>query len=840
MIAVTGSAAAAERQLERMKDVARLPGLGFREAIQGSIRLQAVGISAQNAERYLKAFGNAVATTGGGKNELDRITTQLGQLAAKGKALAQDIRPIIEAAPAVGKAMRDAFGTVDTEAIQKSGITMSDFLNRLVTQLEKLPPVTGGAKNAFENLTDSMYRARVAIGDALLPSVVPLIEGLAKILEKVKSVNPETVRWALAIAGVAAVAGPLVLVISSVTTAVTALSTAIGFGLLPAIVLGGPVVIALGVISALFVKNKLDALAAAAATEQYRSSLIGLSKDQLIQERFKQTEALSRAREEQERLRTTGGAFIRRSVNPRANLSASAPTFVPTAEMQDAVEAANSAWAHLRALQRQEELLKATTVSVNSTPLDLGGGKAHADRLAGTLDRVNDELREFLELSRFEGVTLPEQLPAAFSEQLTLTQRLGDQVDRLSDGLNKLGARAPQGAINMLANLRAQLSSSREELVRMSAQWNALWARAIAPGIIQVPVVASAPATQRSGIARGVEESLGLGAAGTGSMLGDLGRNASLTTRALSALQEGATQLGRTFGASLANMAGRAGEFAGNVVSGARAAMKAGKSFAAAVPAAAGVAAALEIVGGFLSALQPVLDAVTLPLRMLGEILSLLIIPVMRILFPVFKVVAIVASYLGETVAKVVGAILNAIGGFIKAIGKLINAITPFANPGNPLVRAGQAMQNTAQQFRSAADEMAKKRKELEHLSFDDALKRTSNAANRLSESMSNAVEGFKILRYRFAATDGVNRPPTPSTPAPPATIPTGTGGGTGTGTTPGGGSGPFQPVTNTFNITVDGNQYGLRDLIQDIQRYALAVPEARGVAKSFPVLPAY
>ena len=46
LIAVSGSAAEAERQFVGLKEVAKLPGLGLKEAVQGSINLQALGNSA--------------------------------------------------------------------------------------------------------------------------------------------------------------------------------------------------------------------------------------------------------------------------------------------------------------------------------------------------------------------------------------------------------------------------------------------------------------------------------------------------------------------------------------------------------------------------------------------------------------------------------------------------------------------------------------------------------------------------------------------------------------------------------------------------------------------------
>jgi tape measure domain-containing protein len=174
LTAIVGSSAEASRQLNRLTELAKLPGIGFEEAIQGSIRLQAVGFSAAEAERNLREFANAVALTGGGREELARVTVQLGQLAAKGKVLSQDLRPIIEAAPAVGRALKEAFGTVNADDIAELTGSSREFLNVLVAELERLPRAAAGAKNSFENFRDTVFRAAAAIGDTLLPTLVEL------------------------------------------------------------------------------------------------------------------------------------------------------------------------------------------------------------------------------------------------------------------------------------------------------------------------------------------------------------------------------------------------------------------------------------------------------------------------------------------------------------------------------------------------------------------------------------------------------------------------------------------------------------------------------------------
>lgn len=229
LTAITGSAADAAVQLDRLREIAKAPGIGFQEAIQGSIRLQAVGFSALEAERALKQFANAVALTGGGRDELERVTVQLGQLAAKGKVVAQDLKPIIEAAPAVGQALLQAFGTVNSEDIQKLGLSTDEFLDKLLDALNDLPKAAAGAKNAFENFSDSVFVATSAIGEAILPPLTRIINTLEPIIldlaEKFRALSPGIQTAIVAVAALAAAAGPVLFILGGIVTGIGSLIT---------------------------------------------------------------------------------------------------------------------------------------------------------------------------------------------------------------------------------------------------------------------------------------------------------------------------------------------------------------------------------------------------------------------------------------------------------------------------------------------------------------------------------------------------------------------------------------------------------------------------------------
>lgn len=221
LTAIVGSSEEASRQLARLTEIAKLPGIGFEEAIQGSIRLQAVGFSAAEAEAALVQFSNAIALTGGGREELARVTVQLGQLAAKGKVLAQDLKPIIEAAPAVGRALLQAFGTVNSEDIQELGLSSREFLDILVKQLGQLPRAAAGARNAFENFRDTVFRAAATVGEALLPILTRLIDVAAPIItalaEGFKSLPVPLQVVVVVIGGLVAVLGPTLIIVGQLT-----------------------------------------------------------------------------------------------------------------------------------------------------------------------------------------------------------------------------------------------------------------------------------------------------------------------------------------------------------------------------------------------------------------------------------------------------------------------------------------------------------------------------------------------------------------------------------------------------------------------------------------------
>jgi len=219
-----GSAAAAGAEFERLTQLAKLPGIGFREAIQGSTNLQIVGFSADKARGIIEQFGNAVARTGGGKLELGRTITQLVQMSSAGKVLTQDLKPILQMAPAVSGAMKKAFGTINAADIEKTGISATAFIDKMVVALSELERAPAGLQNSIENISDSAFRASAAFGNILTPTLAPAMSKFADALERVAkwmdTLTPfqrDFITWALI---AAAALGPMLFILGKIVSMV--------------------------------------------------------------------------------------------------------------------------------------------------------------------------------------------------------------------------------------------------------------------------------------------------------------------------------------------------------------------------------------------------------------------------------------------------------------------------------------------------------------------------------------------------------------------------------------------------------------------------------------------
>jgi tape measure domain-containing protein len=162
-----GSAEKAGAELEKLQKIAENPGLGLEQAVGASIRLQGVGIAANDAREIIKQLGNAIASTGGTAQEFDNVTRQFTQMISKGRVLQEDISVISESMPNIAQLMQKAFGTQSVEGIRDMGIGAKEFVAGITAAAAELPRVKSGIKNNIENAMDAVKIALGKVGLAI-------------------------------------------------------------------------------------------------------------------------------------------------------------------------------------------------------------------------------------------------------------------------------------------------------------------------------------------------------------------------------------------------------------------------------------------------------------------------------------------------------------------------------------------------------------------------------------------------------------------------------------------------------------------------------------------------
>lgn len=180
--AVEGSAEKAAIQLDRIVDIAKLPGIQLEPAIKAVVTLRALKLEGELVERTIKAIGNALATLGR-EGELGGVVLALSQIVGKGKIHAEEINQIAERLPLIRGILVEEFGTANTEVLQKMELEIEDFVERITRGLERLPKVATQIGTSFKNLENQIFLFTAQIGTFFKEDMMGAINWITDRLE---------------------------------------------------------------------------------------------------------------------------------------------------------------------------------------------------------------------------------------------------------------------------------------------------------------------------------------------------------------------------------------------------------------------------------------------------------------------------------------------------------------------------------------------------------------------------------------------------------------------------------------------------------------------------------
>lgn len=173
--------------LEKVREIAKLPNIGIFDGAKSLISLKAMKLNSDLATRSIKAFANAITDAGGSAIDLEPALINLRQFVATKHINQVDLRQLAARMPQTYDAFEAAFGTQDVEKLNQkmAKIGVQAFIEKFVTELEKIPKAGGGAATAMEQLSDSFTIFSASVGKSIENSleVSGFIKELSELLD---------------------------------------------------------------------------------------------------------------------------------------------------------------------------------------------------------------------------------------------------------------------------------------------------------------------------------------------------------------------------------------------------------------------------------------------------------------------------------------------------------------------------------------------------------------------------------------------------------------------------------------------------------------------------------
>lgn len=128
-----GSAGAARGELDQLYQVAAKTPFEFQDVVGAARKFLAYGMTVQDANKWLNVMGDTISGIGGGTDEINRMVLAIGQIQAKGKMSAEELRQLAELGIPAYSILQDKLGLTAQQVanIGNAGISAADGLQAL-------------------------------------------------------------------------------------------------------------------------------------------------------------------------------------------------------------------------------------------------------------------------------------------------------------------------------------------------------------------------------------------------------------------------------------------------------------------------------------------------------------------------------------------------------------------------------------------------------------------------------------------------------------------------------------------------------------------------------------
>lgn len=169
---LTGDADKAREHLGQLESFAASTPFEFPGLVEASKKLQAYGFETEAVIPIMKAVGDAAMAVGLGQEGIDRITLALGQMNAKGKLSAEEMRQLAETGLPAWEMLAQGIGVSVPQAMEmakKGAIDATAGIGALLTGLDSkfngmMDKMAGEIPQSFSNMQDSVKSIMRTLG----------------------------------------------------------------------------------------------------------------------------------------------------------------------------------------------------------------------------------------------------------------------------------------------------------------------------------------------------------------------------------------------------------------------------------------------------------------------------------------------------------------------------------------------------------------------------------------------------------------------------------------------------------------------------------------------------
>lgn len=236
---LTGSAEEADRVISNIVEDASRSPFDTESLVKANQYLISAGVEADDARQTILDLGNAIAATGGGNDELDRMSLNLQQIKNVGKATSMDIRQFANAGINIYGLLAETMG-VTVEEVKDMDIAYEDLAKAFRTASKQGGKFEGAMESQSQTTTGSINKLKstvqVLLGEitkAAMPIIKQVIELIQKVVDWFSSLDDSQKTMILKIAAVVAAIGPALVIGGKIISILGMVVSGIGMLLSP-------------------------------------------------------------------------------------------------------------------------------------------------------------------------------------------------------------------------------------------------------------------------------------------------------------------------------------------------------------------------------------------------------------------------------------------------------------------------------------------------------------------------------------------------------------------------------------------------------------------------------